>query len=485
MILSGKNIKNIFIYTFSKFAGYGVYFLALPVLTRLLTPKDFGIIALVWAFPIMAVNFFTCGLAPSAQRFYFEYRGDPKKLDALFFSSQLFLYAALFFSTALVFVLRNHVSALLLRDAAYGDAVFIAFIATYLGQIINFYLFLYRNMERAVEYSVFTVLQPFITALFSVLFVWIFKMSFMGPLYGAMFGSFIVCLILSMHFNKGRKRHFDGKILAENMQYGLQVSAKSLTNFINKFFDKYMLNSMLSLAVVGIYNIAEKFGEGVYLLMNAVWMALQPDCYKEVFDKGDKGSQAAGKLFTTFSFIALIPVVALIFFSQELVYLIAPPAYYKAIDIIIIILTGVSTQVFGSYTGVQYAYAKKAYLAFPITVAGTLVNVTANIFLIPRFGIVGAGVSTVLTYFALNAVATFVGQKLYNILYEWKIILSLFSYIVFSALLVLYLRYANIATPYFLAIKTVLFLGYFFICVKAGIITTSSVKALRDLIQKR
>ena len=73
-------------------------------------------------------------------------------------------------------------------------------------------------------------------------------------------------------------------------------------------------------------------------------------------------------------------MLLLILFAQEIVYIIAPVPYYEAIDIIIIVSGGVATQVFGIYVGVQYAYSKKAYWIFPVTVVGTLANVAANIF---------------------------------------------------------------------------------------------------------
>lgn len=162
-----------------------------------------------------------------------------------------------------------------------------------------------------------------------------------------------------------------------------------------------------------------------------------------------------------------MPVLLLILFAQEVIHIIAPASYYGAIDLIIIVSAGIATQVFGMYSGVQYAYSKKAYLIFPITIMGTFANVAANILLIPRFGLIGAGLSTVTTLFITNGLLIIIGQKVYKIRYEWGIMSSLFAIIGSAAIVSLYIRTIELNIYYLYSIKS------FFIClfVLVGIIT--------------
>lgn len=466
--------------------GYGLNLLTLPIFTRLLKPEDYGIIALALAFPAIAASIFTVGLPGSVQRYYFEYRTDKIKLDALIFSSQLFLYISFFISTFIVYSFKDMISKLIMGNETYGPAVFITYIASYLGQIINFYMVLYQNMERATVFSMFTVAQTIITTLISLMLVWRFNMSYMGMIYGSLAGTLLVCIATFIHFNRSSKIKFSGKILLENIKYGLQVMPKSFTGFINKFFDKYMLNNMLSLSAVGIYNIGQTVGNVLFVLMSTVWSSFQPVYYREVFDKGNDGSGSVGRIFTIFSYITLLPVLLLILFAQEVIHIIAPASYYGAIDLIIIVSCGVATQVFGMYSGVQYAYSKKAYLIFPITIMGTIANVAANILLIPRFGLIGAGLSTVTTLFITNGLLIIIGQKVYKIRYEWGIMSSLFAIIGSAAIASLYIRTIELNNYYLYSIKS------FFIClfVLVGIITKlitrqSMVKILTSLFNPR
>jgi O-antigen/teichoic acid export membrane protein len=285
-----------------------------------------------------------------------------------------------------------------------------------------------------------------------------------------------------IHFNRNLKVIFNGRILFENIKYGLQIVPKSFTGFINRFFDKYMLNNMLPLSAVGVYNIGQTVGNAMFFLMSTVWSSFQPVYYREVFDKGHEGSVSTGRLFTVFSYITLFPVLLLILFAQELVYIVAPPSYYEAIDIIIIVSGGVATQVFGMYVGVQYAYSKKAYWIFPITVIGAVANIIANIMLIPRFGLIGAGVSTVITYLVINGILTIVGQKLYKIQYEWKTIIVLFANIMLAMVVILYLRATDYGNAQSYLVKLGFIISFLFIGIKARIITKQSIeKAINSL----
>jgi O-antigen/teichoic acid export membrane protein len=307
-------------------------------------------------------------------------------------------------------------------------------------------------------------------------------MSYMGILYGSLFGACTVCLAMMLHFNRNLRFALNSRILWDNIKYGLQVMPKSFSGFINRFFDKYMLNNMLSLSAVGVYNIGQTIGNALFFLMSTVWSSFQPVYYGEVFEKGRDGSVSVGRLFTMFAYITLMPVLLLILFAQELVYIIAPPSYYDAIDIIIIVSGGVATQTFGMYVGVQYAYSKKAYWIFPATVVGTLANVAANIFLIPRFGMIGAGFSAVISTCMVNGILTLIGQKLYRIQYEWQIIATLYAIITSAIVLVLYFRVIEFNGVLAYLFKLTFIALFIFAGIKAKLITRQSIEKVQSAL---
>lgn len=482
MALTERNIRNIFIYALPRYVSYGLNIIVLPILTRFLTPKDFGIVTLALAFPTIAVAFFSGGMTFGAQRYYFEYRKDKQKLDTMLFSSQVFFFIILAISAGVVFYFRGFISAVSIGNSKYGWAVFIAFINLFLAEILNFYLVIYQNMEKAAVHAFFTILNSTVTNIASVIFVWYFSLSYLGLIYGTMAGTVVAWIGLVFHFNKRLKPSFNGQMVLQNIKYGIQLVPKSLTAFINRFFDKYMLSHMLSLSAVGIYNIGQTVGNGVFFLMSTSWRAFQPVTFREVFDKGDEGSVTVGRLFTIFCYLTLTPVLLLILFAQEVIFVVAPASYYGAIDVIIVILAGIATQTFGEYISVQYAYTKKAFFIFPVTVIGTLANIIANIILIPRFGLIGAAISMVLSYFTVNSLLTLIGQRLYRIAYQWREILALFFIIAAAIVSVLYLRSVETSWMIRYVVKLIIICLFVFSGVRANVFTKESLKKVKRAV---
>ncbi len=481
-MLTEKNIRNIFIYAAPMVSSFGLNLLTLPILTRLLSPGEFGIMTLAWAFPTLAVGIITCGITSSVQRYYFEYKADQAKLDALMFSSQVFLYVIMVVSACVVFLLRGPISRLTMLSDQYDHAVFVAFLSTYLGQVISFYLTLYQNREQAGVYASATILQALLNTLTGLVLVWKFDLSYLGMIYGSLIGNFLVSSALLVHFNRNAGMRFNFPVLRDALTYGLQVVPKSLTGFINRFFDKYMLNNILSLSAVGIYNLGQTVGNAMFSLMSTVWSSFQPVYYREVFEQGAEGSVNAGRIFTIFAYLALFPLLMLMLFAQEIVPLLAPPEYSAAIDVMIILLGGMASQVFGMYVGVQYAVSKKAYWIFPVTVAGTLVNIVANILLIPRYGLKGAAIATVCMLVTVNFSLTIIGQKLHHLKYEWKAIISLFVLVALSAVAALSLRTYPISVVIVYGIKLSLVALFILLGVKTKIITRQSFTMISSVL---
>lgn len=482
MGLTDRHITNIFVYLSPKFINYAMGFLTIPVLTRLVAPSDYGIVAMTTVFASIAVALFTAGLNSAAQRYYFEYRSDPAVLKTFFFSVRIFLYAAFVISALIVYLLRAHISVLFIGNDTYGTAMFVAYVTAYFGFLNSFYLNQYQNMEKAKFFAQCVGLQGLLNPILTIIIVWFFARSYMGLLYGVLAGSVVVWTMMFIDFNRYTGTSFNTTILKDNLLYGLQTVPKSFSGFINKFFDKFMLNRLLSLSAVGVYNIGQNIGNYVFSVMAAIWSSFQPVYYADIFERGAQASRDVGRIYTIFSFLALIPLLLCALFAEELIRVMAPPAYYGAINVILIMLGAQTTNVLGMYIGVQYAYAKRPFYILPVTIAGTLANVGANIFLIPRYGLTGAAAAVFISYVVTNLLLIIVGQRLYRIAFEWWFVVwsNLTVYAAIAAML--YGRYAH--PPYFslVAVKIVCLAAFVFIGVKAGIISRKNIERMKRII---
>ncbi|MFC1585750.1 oligosaccharide flippase family protein [Fibrobacterota bacterium] len=476
MSISEKNIRNVFYYTIPNFVHYGLNFISLPILTRLLNPDDFGVAALTMAVPPIAVGVLTFGAVASVPRYYFEFRKEEHKLNMLYFSMQVYLFVMLAFSAVIVYVFKHDIARLITGTPQYGMAFFVAFLTLYIGQMNIIYLRIYQNREEAIHHTVFVLIQGVTSPIASLLFVWYFKLSYMGLLWGFLVGAVAAWIPTIIHFNRGREYVFNKHILLENMKYGIQIIPKSFTGFINKFFDKYMLNNMLSMSVVGVFSIGQQIAHVFDLVMDKLFMSLQPVYFRAVFDRGNLASKETGRIFTVFFYVSVFVIILGILFAREILYVIAPASYQGAIKVVVILAAGITTQTFGKYVSVQYAYKKKPIWVLPVSVIGTIINVGLNIVLIPRYGLIGAAYATVFSMVIMNIALVMIGQRLYKIDYEWRAILFLYAIVIMAIAYELYFRVFIHNLMHSVLLRMIVILLYILIGIKIGLLSQRGVK---------
>lgn len=482
MAVSDRTIRNVFIYITPKLATYGLNLLSLPILTRLLTPADFGVVALAWLFPTVAVSVLTAGIGFAVPRFYFEYRHDKPRLDALVFGSQVFLYAMLALSAVGVWFAREWIASLTMNDAAYGNALFLAYLAVYLEQIMTLYLRLYQNMERAVAHSAFTIGRTVVQVGVSLLLVWGFGFNYMGPIWGSFAGSAVACLGLGIAFANTFGKGVRLRDLWDNMLYGLQLVPKSFSGAVNRFFDKYLLNSMLSMSAVGIYAIGQQLSGTLNFMISTIWMSFQPEALREVFDRHEHAAVDVGRLFTIFAYACLLPVATIILFAEELVAIVAPPSYGQAVDVLVVLAAIAGAQVFNVFVGVQFAYSKRPVWVTVMTFVGAGVNIVANIALIPRFGLLGAATSAVITQWVVGGVLAVIGQRHYRVAYEWVKVVPLLTALFACVAAVLLMRAWATPTWAVYGVKAMLLAVLALLGNRAGLLTRAGLARLKGAL---
>jgi len=477
-----KKIKNIVVYLVPAFFSNVLPLLTFPIMTRFLVPEDFGISALAMATVGIISSIVTCNMSSATQRYYFQYRKDINTLSQLINSSMAFLFVVFIVSSLLVFMGMNVISKLVMGSTAYAIPLLVAYAGNYLNIIVNLYLLLYRNMERAKEYSFFTIMQMVINIIITLLMACVFRMGYLSLIYPIFISSLIVTIILGYRFLKEYPFQFKTKMLIDNLIYGIPLLLNIFTSSISSFFDKYLLRSMVSLASTGLFSVAQNIGNKMFVFMTAVQSTFHPLIMKDMFDKGEDGASAVGRHFTIFTYICLSVVLPAILFGEEIIYILAPKSYSGVVSIFMIVLCGIATQTFGKVVGLPLEYAKKAYLSFPISIISVIANVGLNILLIPRYEAAGAAFAFAFTIILSNSIYIMISQRFYRIKYDWFVLFCLFANLFIAAVLLIYLRSidASFIIKYF--VKGFSVLAFLLIGKRTGIINKKNIKILIDII---
>ena len=147
--------------------------------------------------------------------------------------------------------------------------------------------------------------------------------------------------------------------------------------------------------------------------------------YLSNFKEAD-AKQLYSRVLTYFTLIAALIFLVTGFFIEYIIRLpflggrFINPEFWSGLGIIPIILGGYYFN--GVFTNLAAGcHITKHTKYLPIAVGGgALLNVAANILLIPYFGIYGAAWATLLAYFISAAILFFISRKIYPITYEFR-----------------------------------------------------------------
>jgi O-antigen/teichoic acid export membrane protein len=372
---------------------------ALPIVTRLFPPADYGSYVLVIA-TVSVLSTIAGWAGMSVVRFYPAYEKDGKATEFAELVVKLTLLSI--GATSIVFLcvllsLRNRVSENIYHLMGIGIFVFI------LTSLFTVLLDFLRIKRQIKWYSGFSVWKSITALVFGVLFVIFFRFGVEGLLWGAILS---IGLILPFLW-----KSVVGKLQIKNKGISLQSTAEIakysfplvvgyLVTWILSLSDRYVLQFFRSAREVGIYSISYNISQGSIMLLATLFALSFNPLSIIIWEKeGRKASQKFLTEGTRYFLLLCIPtVVGISILQRPILEVLSTPNYYEGAKIIPLIVLGIFfwglTQKF--WIGLNY-FKKTSLYMFCIVTSG-VVNLGLNFLLIPKYGYVAAAFTTLVSY---------------------------------------------------------------------------------------
>ncbi len=180
--------------------------------------------------------------------------------------------------------------------------------------------------------------------------------------------------------------------IKELTRFGFFPMLAVLMSTLNYRVDVLMLNGHVSDAAIGVYSIGA-------LLADRMWMI--PDAMKGVMvsnlAKG-KGSREAAYVIRICNTICVFIVLGIVILGNQFINFVFGTEYEGAYPITLILLIGVFPMINYKVIAAYNNVIGKQKVSFFMLSISVLLNIIANYFLIPSYGIYGAGVASVVSY---------------------------------------------------------------------------------------
>jgi O-antigen/teichoic acid export membrane protein len=382
-----------------------VAFLAIPIFSRLLEPAEYGKYALV----LVTVNLLNALLFQwvrlSLVRYLPVYRED-----TLGFKSTLL-------TTSLVMVLALGVVAGLICLLPMGAELRVFVIPCWLMLAAQ------AGFELACE-NARADLRPWqvmrlqlarasSTVVLGVVLVWL-GLGWWGPVGGTIGGMLLALLVLSRGDWRGVGLHIDRTIFGRVARYGIPLSMTVALLVVVAGSDRFLIAWFLGEAKAGVYSVAVDFtSQTLTLLLMVVNMAMFPLAVRALESHGTEAARQQMRYNASLllgigvpcvvGFALLAPGIAHTFIGKDFCS--------GAANIIPLIALGAFLAGLKAYHfDAAFQFADRTLYQVWIILAAAILNFVLNLIAIPRWGINGSAVASVIAYMLSIGLTAWIGR---------------------------------------------------------------------------
>jgi len=391
----GSYRKNAIITFSASITNLALGVLLSVVIARSLGPEGKGIYTVVTLFSSLIVTLGSLGF-PSGAAFYVAKRSYTRQ--------------EILGNSVLVSLLMALVGIIvgLITIITFGRYVFPGVSQGYLllalliipGNMLLIHLqYILLGAQHIKGYNLAAMIQGFLSLIFTILFLWIFRMEVGGALLGIVFSwifADIFTFVLTAKVSNGFKMQMNISYLKNALSYGLKIHIGNILRFLSLRVNLFLVNVFLNPAAVGFYSISVGLTEKLWLISQAAATVLFPKIAGE--EDEVKKKEFTPIVARTVLWI-MVPIALLIFFlSRWLVSFLYSQTFLPAVASLRILLLGTVAGGLSQILGNDIAGRGQPILNIYANIAGFISVIVLSILWVPKYGIEGAAWASSASY---------------------------------------------------------------------------------------
>ncbi len=423
----GKLLKNTFIISIGTFLPKLASFITLPVLTGCLSKEEYGNYDLITVLVSFVLPIATLQIQAAAFRYLIEVRDNKKEICRIITSISFFIGLTSFIALSILFFLIPYQSVPLKLLICLYFLVDI---------IVNATRQICRGLDKNLDYSISAIVSSLGKMMFAVVFVYILKKGLLGSiiaLCAASMASLAFLLYKTRIYTYISSKGFDKSILKEMLRYSWPMVPNSMSAWIMRVSDRFVITLFMGVAANAVYSVANKIPSLLNIAQNTFTMAWQENA--SIVSKDKDASQYYSKMFSKiYGFMAglfglLIAMTPLLF--KMLVRGDYSRAYPQMpILFLAMFFYGMSTFLGGIYV----AYKKSKSVGITTTIAA-MINLVTDLCAIRWAGLYAASGSTLVAYVFLFVYRILDVQKIIRIHIDYKRSILILVFVLFECAL--------------------------------------------------
>lgn len=384
----------------------------LPVLTRYLTPEDYGIISIFTVIVSILAVFTGLSVHGAVNVNFFRIAKDELKI---YIANVLIILAC---STSVVFLLiLCFMSFLTSKTQLSPEWLIVALILASAQFLTTINLVLWTAEQKPQPYSLYQISQTIFTTFLSLIFIIALKMDWEGQLIAQAIGTTLFAGLSFLFLFKrgyclfGYKKEY----IKDALKFGIPLVPHALASWLKTGADRMILITLVGSQATGIYSVAYQLGMVISVIVTAFNKAWSPHLFRVLSSQPTINDKKKLIRITYSYFVFLLLFVACYYLSiKYAIPFFLDSRFSSASEYIFYIVIAFTFQ--GMYLMVTnyIFYVKKTQVLAYVTFTTAALHVTLSYFLILSNGAIGAAQATSISFFVTFIATWILSSRVYK-----------------------------------------------------------------------
>lgn len=422
-------LRKIATYSVSNAIGAGLGLISFPIMARLLSYEDFGLLGFFQPHILILAGILKLGSQHSVIRFYPRVTRPGDRESHKVFATN-FLWFPIIAGTLLagLVVLGLVVSHRYFQFETFDYLVVVAFLSwsTAMFSVPQSYYVSRRNAAMHAATSIASSVTALCLILTTIIYIersalGVFEARFVNGLLTS-----AVVLWLLWRRAPGHPSYLDRPTIRESLSYGLVLLCNEFAVVLLAFVDRYMIMAIIGdVATLGVYSLGYNLAFYITLLLGKPFLHVFTPTINKAFEEEGGASVRAikRKAMELVAFPSALVATLLLISGQDAMQLLAGADKIASTPIFVWVGIGFTFLPFLNTWAFGLTLEKRSDLMLAATVAAVIANVVSNFLLLPRMGIFGAVVATMISYGVVTALRLLWCPKDFKIAFPGKAVL--------------------------------------------------------------